>query len=261
MIHEYRLLYNLFLRARLGAILKHMANNQLIHVAFIMDGNGRWAKARGLPRTKGHKAGCDRITDIYEECLVQGVKAMSLYAFSTENWNRPKQEISLLFRYLDVFFKREIDRMMKDGTRIIVSGDISRLPKKTQTTTLDAINRTKDNKNFTFNICLNYGGRSEIVRAAKLFAEDVLKGKDINSLTEESFNDYLYTKDLPPVDLLIRTSGEQRISNYLPYQLAYAEMLFPVTPWPDFTKEEFRKCIAQYQTRDRRFGGIKEDGE
>ena len=235
-------------------------NNKLIHVAFIMDGNGRWAKARGLPRTKGHKAGCDRITDIYEECLAQGVKAMSLYAFSTENWNRPKQEISLLFRYLDVFFKKEISRMLRDGTRILVSGDISRLPVKTQKTVVDAIERTKDGKNFTFNICLNYGGRAEIVRAAKLFAEDVKNGRDIDSLNEENFNDYLYTRDLPPVDLLIRTSGEQRTSNYLPYQLAYAEMLFPTTPWPDFTKEEFRKCIALYQTRDRRFGGIK-DGE
>lgn len=239
----------------------HMAkNNQLIHVAFIMDGNGRWAKARGLPRTKGHKAGCDRITDIYEECLAQGIKVMSLYAFSTENWNRPKQEISLLFKYLDVFFKREIDRMIKDGSRIIVSGDISRLPNKTQNTIKEALERTKDCKNFTFNICLNYGGRAEIVRAAKLFALDVKNGRDIDSLNEENFNDYLYTHDLPPVDLLIRTSGEQRTSNYLPYQLAYAEMLFPITPWPDFTKEELRKCIALYQTRDRRFGGIK-DGE
>ena len=234
-------------------------NNQLIHVAFIMDGNGRWAKARGLPRTKGHKAGCDRITEIYQECLDQGIKVISLYAFSTENWNRPKQEISLLFKYLDAFFKKEINRMMKDGTRIIVSGDISPLPEKTRNTVYDAIERTKDNKNFTFNICLNYGGRDEIVRAAKAFAKDVVNGKDIDSLTEESFNDYLYTKGLPPVDLLIRTSGEQRTSNYLPYQLVYAEMLFPLTPWPDFTKEEFRKCIAEYKNRDRRFGGIKDE--
>lgn len=231
-------------------------SNKLIHVAFIMDGNGRWAKARGLPRTKGHKAGCDRITDIYEECLVQGVKVMSLYAFSTENWNRPKQEINQLFKYLDVFFKKEINRMIKDGTCIRASGDISRLPLKTQETVKDAMEKTKDLKNFTFNICLNYGGKAEIVRAAKLFAQDVKNGKDIDSLDEENFNDYLYTHDLPPVDLLIRTSGEQRTSNYLPYQLAYAEMLFPHTPWPDFTKEEFRKCIDLYMQRDRRFGGI-----
>ena len=234
-------------------------NNQLLHVAFIMDGNGRWAKSRGLPRTLGHKAGCDRIIEIYEECLAQGIKAMSLYAFSTENWNRPKAEISQLFKYLDIFFKKEIDHMIKDGARIIVSGDISRLPAKSQKIIEEAIERTKDLKNFTFNICLNYGGRAEIVRAAKLFALEVKNGKDIDSLTEESFNDYLYTKDLPPVDLLIRTSGEQRTSNYLPYQLVYAEMLFPHTPWPDFTKEEFRKCIAEYQNRDRRFGGIKDE--
>ena len=233
-------------------------NNQLIHVAFIMDGNGRWAKSRGLPRTAGHKAGCDRIIEIYEECLAQNIKVMSLYAFSTENWNRPKAEISQLFKYLEIFFKKEINRLIKDQSRVIVSGDISRLPKKTQTVINDALERTKDFTNFTFNICLNYGGRAEIVRAAKLFASDVKNGKDINSLTEDSFNDYLYTKGLPPVDLLIRTSGEQRTSNYLPYQLVYAEMLFPLTPWPDFTKEEFRKCIELYQNRDRRFGGIKE---
>ena len=164
-------------------------NNQLIHVAFIMDGNGRWAKARGLPRTKGHKAGCDRITDIYEECLVQGVKVMSLYAFSTENWNRPKQEINQLFRYLDIFFKKEIDRMIRDGTRILASGDITKLPPKTYKTVIEAMERTKDLKNFTFNICLNYGGKAEIVRAAKLFAQDVKNGKDIESLNEETFND------------------------------------------------------------------------
>lgn len=233
-------------------------NNQLIHVAFIMDGNGRWAKSRGLPRTAGHKAGCDRIIEIYEECLAQNIKVMSLYAFSTENWNRPKAEISQLFKYLEIFFKKEINRLIKDQSRVIVSGDISRLPKKTQTVINDALERTKDFTNFTFNICLNYGGRAEIVRAAKLFASDVKNGKDINSLTEDSFNDYLYTNGLPPVDLLIRTSGEQRTSNYLPYQLVYAEMLFPLTPWPDFTKEEFRKCIELYQNRDRRFGGIKE---
>lgn len=235
-------------------------NNQLIHVAFIMDGNGRWAKARGLPRTKGHEVGCERITDIYEECLSQGIKVMSLYAFSTENWNRPQLEIKKLFQYLEVFFNKEIDRMDKDGCRILISGDVCKLPKKTQKVIQNVTERTKDNKNFYFNICLNYGGRDEIIRAAKSFAKDVLNGRDIDSLNEENFNDYLYTKDLPPVDLLIRTSGEQRTSNYLPYQLVYAEMIFPLTPWPDFTKEEFRICIDIYKNRDRRFGGI-EDGK
>lgn len=231
-----------------------------IHVAFIMDGNGRWAKARHLPRHLGHKAGCDRVSDIYEECLAQGVKVMSLYAFSTENWNRPKAEINHLFNYLDIFFKKEIKRIIKDGTRIIASGDLSRLPEKTRKTVLDSIEKTKDGKNFTFNICLNYGGKDELVRAAKLFAQDVQDGKmAIEDLNEENFENYLYTKGLPPVDLLIRTSGELRTSNYMPWQLAYAEFIFPKTPWPDFTKEEFRKCLDEYYSRNRRFGGIKDE--
>lgn len=224
-----------------------------------MDGNGRWAKSRGLPRTAGHKEGCERIIEIYEECLAQGVKVMSLYAFSTENWNRPKAEIDQLFRYLNIFFKREINRMIKDECRLNISGDISRLPKKSQEVIKDCLEKTKGFNKFVFNICLNYGGRAEIIRAAKLFAEEVKNGRDISSLDEENFNDLLYTKGLPPVDLLVRTSGEQRTSNYLPYQLAYAEMLFPKTPWPDFTKEEFRKCIDEYKNRDRRFGGIKDE--
>ena len=232
---------------------------KLKHVAFVMDGNGRWAKRRGLPRHLGHKAGCDRIIDIYEECLAQDIRAMSLYAFSTENWNRPEDEIRHLFEYLDIFFKKEIKRIIKDGSRVIVSGDISRLPEKTRKTVLDAIERTKECNRFFFNICLNYGGKAEIVRAAKLFAEEVKEGKhQVDDLTEYLFETYLYTKDLPPVDLLIRTSGELRTSNYMPWQLAYAEFIFPKTPWPDFTKEEFRKCIDEYYSRNRRFGTIND---
>ena len=234
--------------------------NALVHVAFIMDGNGRWAKARHLPRHLGHKEGCERVIEIYEECCAQGIKVMSLYAFSTENWNRPKAEINHLFNYLDAFFKREINRLLRDGCRVIVSGDISKLPEKTRNTVIDAIEKTKNCQNYTFNICLNYGGKDEIVRAAKLFAQDVKDGKmDINDLNENNFENYLYTKGLPPVDLLIRTSGELRTSNYMPWQLAYAEFIFPKTPWPDFTKEEFRKCIDEYYSRHRRFGGIKDE--
>lgn len=231
--------------------------NKLRHVAFIMDGNGRWAKSRGLPRHLGHKAGCDRISEIYEECLAQDIKVMSLYAFSTENWNRPKDEIDHLFNYLDIFFKKEIDRMVRDGSSIRISGDISRLPKKTQKTIENAIERTKDNTRFYFNICLNYGGKAEIVRAAHNLAKDVVDGKvSLDDFSEDLFENYLYTAGLPPVDLLIRTSGELRTSNYLPWQLAYAEFIFPTTPWPDFTKEEFRKCLDIYYSRDRRFGAI-----
>lgn len=237
-----------------------MSKNELLHIAFIMDGNGRWAKKRGLPRHLGHKAGCDRITDIYEECLVQGIKAMTLYAFSTENWSRPKAEIKHLFDYLDIFFKKEIKRMIKDGTRILTSGDISKLPEKTVKTINDAVEKTKDGKNFTFNICLNYGGRQEIVKACKDIVKEVKEGKlKEEDIDVDIFEKHLYTKDLPPVDLMVRTSGEQRLSNYLPWQLAYSEFIFTDVHWPDFTKEELRKCIEIYYTRNRRFGGI-EDG-
>ena len=240
--------------------MKKYEEIKLTHVAFIMDGNGRWAKRRGLPRHLGHKAGCERVTDVYEECYALGIKAMSLYAFSTENWNRPKAEINHLFNYLEIFFKKEINRMLRDGCRIIASGDLSRLPEKTQKVVKDAMERTKDGKNFTFNICLNYGGKAELVRAAKLFASDVKEGKKkIDDLDEQSFEQYLYTKDLPPVDLLIRTSGEQRTSNYLPWQLAYAEFIFTPIAWPDFTKEELHKCLEEFNTRSRRYGGIKDE--
>ena len=233
--------------------------NALEHIAFIMDGNGRWAKARHLPRHLGHKEGCERVIEIYEACREKGVKVMSLYAFSTENWNRPKDEIRHLFKYLELFFKREKARMIREGCRIIVSGDIAPLPASTKKTVLESIEDTKHCKDFVFNICLNYGGKAEIVRAAKMFATEVNEGKlNIDDLTEEKFEQYLYTKDLPPVDLLIRTSGEQRTSNYLPWQLAYAEFIFTPTPWPSFTKEEFFKCLEEYFTRSRRFGGIKE---
>ena len=229
------------------------------HVGIILDGNGRWANLRGLPRHLGHKEGCERIIEAYEECYDSGIFAMSLYAFSTENWNRPKAEINHLFGYLEIFFKREIKRLVRDGCKVKTSGDLSRLPEKTQKVIADAKEKTKDCKNFVFNICLNYGGKEEITRAAKRFAEEVLKGKDINSLTEDEFATYLYTEDLPPVDLLVRTSGEQRISNFMPWQLAYAEFIFTPTPWPDFTKEELRKCFQEFRNRDRRFGAIKDE--
>ena len=233
---------------------------ELKHIAFIMDGNGRWAKRRGLPRHLGHKKGCEVCTDIYEGCLENGIKVMSLYAFSTENWNRPKDEINHLFNYLEIFFKKEIKRFMRDGCRVMVSGDLSRIPEKTRNVIYDSMERTKDNKNFVFNICLNYGGKSEIVRAAKLICEDIKKGTiSIDDVNEQSFENYLYTKDLPPVDLLIRTSGEMRTSNFLLWQLAYAEFIFTKTCWPDFNKKELNECINEFKTRDRRYGGI-EDG-
>ena len=233
---------------------------ELKHIAFIMDGNGRWAKKRGLPRHLGHKKGCEVCTDIYEGCLENNIKVMSLYAFSTENWNRPKDEIDHLFNYLEIFFKKEIKRFMKDGSRVTVSGDLSRIPEKTRKVILESIEKTKDNNNFVFNICLNYGGKSEIIKATKELCEEVKEGKiSIDDIDEKLFENHLYTKDLPPVDLLIRTSGEMRTSNFLLWQLAYAEFIFTKTCWPDFNKKELNECINEFKTRDRRYGGI-EDG-
>ena len=235
-------------------------HSEIKHIAFIMDGNGRWAKARNLPRSLGHKAGCERVEEIYQECIDQGIEAMSLYAFSTENWKRPKSEIDQLFKYLNQFFKREINRMINKGVRIIVSGDITKLPLSTQKVVKNSVELTKNGKKFTFNICLNYGGKAEILKATKEIAEDYKKGLIIaDEIDEKLFESHLYTKDLPPVDLMIRTSGEMRTSNYLPWQIAYAEMMFPLVPWPDFTKVEFRKCLEDFKNRDRRYGGIKDE--
>lgn len=229
------------------------------HIAFIMDGNGRWAKKRMMPRTYGHKVACKRIIEIVRFARSIGIKVVTLYAFSTENWNRPEDEISKLFQYLEDFFNEYIKEFIKEKCRIKVSGDITRLPRKTQKIINEAIDLTKDFDDYVFNICLNYGGRQEIVRAAKLILEDVKSGKlDIDKLDTDIYKDYLYTKGLPEIDLMIRTSGEKRISNFLPYQLAYSEFIFTGTCWPDFTPEKLKECLKEYEKRDRRFGAIKE---
>jgi len=232
-------------------------NKPINHIAFIMDGNGRWANARGLPRHLGHKEACNRIVDIVEDCQDYDIYVVSLYAFSTENWSRPQDEIDHLFDYLDSFFKREIDRLMKDDIRILISGDISRLPMHSQITTKDAIERTKNNKRTVLNICLNYGGKQEIVRAAQQLASEVKEGKiDVEDISLESFENHLYTKGLPNVDLLVRTSGEMRTSNYLPWQLAYAEFIFTPVKWPDFRRKDLIDCFEEFNKRHRRFGGL-----
>ena len=235
-------------------------NKPIEHIAFIMDGNGRWAKARGLSRTKGHKEAMNRIIEVFDHCKDYEIRVFSFYAFSTENWKRPKREISQLFRYLEIFFRREIDHLMRDGVRIIISGDISRLPQRTQKTCIKSMNMTKDNKNYVMNICLNYGGKEEITRAAKLIAEEVQEGKlKVEDINEQVFEDHLYTKGLPNVDLLVRTSGEERTSNFLPWQLAYAELVFTKVHWPDFKREAFVDCLREYNNRHRRFGGLDHD--
>ena len=230
------------------------------HIAFIMDGNGRWAKRRLMPRTYGHKVACKRIIEIVRFLRSINVKVISLYAFSTENWNRPKDEISKLFQYLKEFFDDYIDEFVKNKCRIQVSGDISPLPNDTKEIINKAVEITKDYDDYVFNICLNYGGQQEIVRAAKLAFKDIKEGKiKEEDLNINTFKNYLYTKDLPEIDLMIRTSGEIRISNFLLYQLAYSEFIFTNTCWPDFTPEKLIECLKEYEKRDRRFGSIKEE--
>ena len=228
------------------------------HIAFIMDGNGRWAKERKLPRHLGHKEGCNRIIEIMDACKEYNIKAMTLYAFSTENWNRPQDEIDHLFDYLDEFFNKYINKMIKDGVQVRVMGDQSRLPLHTQETLKKAIKKTKDCNNFFFNICLNYGSRQEIAMACKEVAKKVKNGElDVDEIDMDCISNHLYSAGLPEVDLLIRTSGECRLSNYLLYQLAYAEFIFTPTKWPDFKKKQFEECLEIYCNRNSRFGGLE----
>lgn len=228
------------------------------HIAFIMDGNGRWAKKRLLPRHLGHKEGIKRVSEIAEECMNLGIECMTLYAFSTENWNRPKDEIDHLFKYFEEFFDSNFEDFLKKDIRIRTMGDISKLPSSTRERINDIVYKSSNNKRFTLNICLNYGGQQEIVRACQQIAlqvkNDFLKVEDINI---DNFKNYLYSEGLPDIDLMIRTSGEVRLSNYLLYQLAYSEFIFTPTYWPDFTKDKLHECLKEYELRDRRFGSIK----
>lgn len=230
------------------------------HVAFIMDGNGRWANLRGLPRYLGHREAMNRIMEIFEACREFGIYCMSLYAFSTENWNRPQEEIDHLMDYLEEFFAKEIDYLDSVGARLQISGDLSRIRPQTRKVCLEAYERTKDNDNIVVNVCLNYGGRDDIVRACKAIALEAVEGKvKIDEVNEDYFADHLCTKGLPDVDLMIRTSGEQRLSNYLLWQNAYAEFVFTPVKWPDFRREALIDCLKEFQARQRRYGGLKNE--
>ena len=235
-------------------------SKKLSHVAFIMDGNGRWAKSRGLPRHLGHKEACKRLIEIFDTCMEFNIKYMSFYAFSTENWNRPQDEIDHLMDYLEEFFKKEIDYLDSKGTRILVSGDLGRIREQTRKVCFEAIDRTKNNSTFYLNVCLNYGGRDEIVRASKRIAEEYKEGKvSLSDINETTFKNYLWNPILPDVDLMIRTSGEMRLSNYLLYENAYAEFVFTPVKWPDFHRDALIDCLEEYQNRNRRFGGLKNE--
>ena len=232
-------------------------NNIPKHVAIIMDGNGRWAKERGLPRTAGHRAGIDRIKEIVKAASNLGIEVLTFFAFSTENWLRPKREVEMLMRSLDNFLHREAKDLDKNNIRFIAMGRDEPLPKYLQDRIKEVEDKTKDNSGITVILALNYGARQEIVDAVKKFTEEVLAHKaNLDSLNVKSFTNYFYTKGLPDPDLLIRTSGEMRLSNFLLWQLSYTELYFPKIYWPDFKSGELERAIEVYQKRQRRFGGL-----
>lgn len=228
------------------------------HIAIIMDGNGRWAKKRKLPRTMGHKAGVETIRRVLKEADKLGVRYMTLYAFSTENWKRPKDEVSALMKLLVQYLRQEIKELHKNGVKINVLGDISRLPKECQEEIEKSVIKTQNNTGIVMNIALNYGGRDEILRAVKLISDDIEKGIIKSSEIDQNiFEDYLYTKGIPDPDIIIRPSGEQRLSNFLLWQCAYSEFWYSDICWPDFKETDLHKAIYDFQKRDRRFGGVK----
>ena len=231
--------------------------NTLKHLAIIMDGNGRWAKANRLPRTAGHYKGVEVLRNITIYANRLGIKCLTVYAFSTENWKRSVEEVSYIMSLPKIFFASYIKELMDNNVRIMIIGDRDRIPKETMKVIDEAIETTKNNTGLILNFAFNYGARDEIVRAAQHYAQDYKDGK-VGELSEELFADYLYTRDLPEVDLLIRTGSQMRLSNFLLYQLAYSEFVVTDTLWPDFTSEVLDRCIAEYQQRKRNFGGRDE---
>lgn len=226
------------------------------HVALIMDGNGRWAKKKNLIRTVGHYRGSENVRELAIAANDLGVEVLTLYAFSTENWKRPADEVDYLMKLPAVFFKKFLKELMEKNIRIATIGQLEAFPEATRNILLDAIDQTKNNTGMVLVFAMNYGGQREIVLAAKQYAEDVKSGKITLDLTEEIFETYLMTKDYPPVDVCIRTSGEQRLSNFLLWQLAYAELVFVPEAWPDFTPQRLREILSDTANRERRFGGI-----
>ena len=230
------------------------------HVAIILDGNGRWAKAKGLPRNAGHVQGAKVVEDMCEITYNMGIQYFTVYAFSTENWSRPKDEVDALMKLLRNYMVNAKKRANKNNMCVRVIGDKTGLDKDLQESILDLEESTKDNTGLHFQIAINYGGRDETTRAVRRLSADVAEGKlEADSITDETINSYLDTAGLPDPDLLIRTCGEQRISNFLLWQLAYTEFYFCDKAWPDFNKKELELAIESYNTRNRKFGGLKED--
>ena len=227
------------------------------HVAIIMDGNGRWAKKRGLPRTAGHAAGAETFRTVATFAKEIGLDYLTVYAFSTENWKRPADEVNAIMDLLEKYLHEAIDTMAKDKVKMAFFGDLSPLSDKLRALCHETEEISKGYDGCQVNICLNYGGRDEIVRAAKAFAADCLEGKaDANHLTEEGFGKYFFSAGVPDPDLVIRPSGEVRISNFLLWQSAYSEFYFTDVLWPDFSKDDLLRALADYQHRSRRYGGV-----
>lgn len=226
------------------------------HVAIIMDGNGRWAKKHSIKIALGHRKGVETLRDIIRESSDLGIEVLTLYAFSTENWSRSPEEVAALMSLLLEFFVSEIDELDEKNVRILILGDKNGLPAPQREALIKAEDRTKDNSGLKLNIAINYGSRAEIIRAVKLIAEKVANGElETDQIDDAVFSDALYTSGQPDVDLMIRTSGEQRLSNFLLWQCAYAEFTFPTVLWPDFTLAEYHAALDEYMHRDRRFGG------
>lgn len=229
-----------------------------LHIAIIMDGNGRWAKRRGLPRQFGHKAGVDTIRNVVRWADEAGIKILTLYAFSTENWHRPKVEVDFLMRLPVDYLETELQKLLANNIKLQVLGETEGLPPYTREAVYAATQKTANNSGLILNLAFNYGSRAEILRAVKIIARESREGKiSPEDIEAELFSKYLYTGNLPDPDLLIRPSGELRLSNFLLWQLAYTEFWFSNTLWPDFSRDEFLQAVLAYQKRDRRFGGIK----
>lgn len=225
------------------------------HIAIIMDGNGRWAKSQNKMRTFGHLKGTDNVRNIAIAANDQGVEVLTLYAFSTENWKRPKDEVSYLMKLPALFFNKFMAELMEKNIRIMMMGEMDQIPKETAQVLIKAMDQTKNNTGMILNFAMNYGSRREMILAINHVLKDVKEGK-IETVDEERFEQYLMTSKFPPLDLLIRTSGEYRISNFLLWQLAYAELMFVDLPWPEFDEQQFLKCLEDFYKRNRRFGGI-----
>ena len=222
------------------------------HLAFIMDGNGRYATSRGMPRNYGHKKGLEALKRVVDACYELGIKVVSFYMFSTENWKRPKEEVDYIFSLANEYEEGSLDEYRDKGIKVVTMGDLSRLKDDVRENLIKLVEETKGNDKMVVNLGLNYGGRDEIVRACNNIIKDGVKVVD-----QQIFGTYLYTNNLPDPDMIVRTSGEMRVSNFMLYQLAYSEMYFPKKHWPEFDKDSVIDVIAEFQGRNRRFGGLK----